>query len=213
MPVFPRGLTAPGSGTFITGKYARLAIRDATNTWRDLTSFCWNCTVATKAGALDITQFGNKAKTFCAGMFEGGLITIQGFFDSGAADRPDVFLSNLISTAPTAALSTTPGVPNQSNYGQLVFVPNGIGPGLTFIADVVVSTYAVTAPTAGVVGFSLSTTIADDAMQGLTLPTFVSQYAYSNYVVHAPTSLVFSNSWINGALGAGSFDGLIGTTL
>jgi hypothetical protein len=199
---------------FVHGKNAVFALRDATNTWRDMTPYTNEVTLPGKAGIAETTVFGLGAKTFIGGLLEGQLTT-KGFFDSTATTGEDFVLAGLLGTQPDKGLTVVAQVTEQSNYGQFILFPGGYGSAtnIAAIGDAVITDYSLSAPVNNVVSFTATfnlsgATPASDSMNGGTTTG-----AYGLQVIRAQTQYVLSTGWISGAGGAASYADLIGSTL
>jgi hypothetical protein len=199
---------------FVHGKNAVFALRDATNTWRDMTPYTNEVTLPGKAGIAETSVFGLGAKTFIGGLLEGQLTT-KGFFDSTATTGEDFVLAGLLGTQPDKGLTVVAQVTEQSNYGQFILFPGGYGSAtnIAAIGDAVITDYSLSAPVNNVVSFTATfnlsgATPASDSMNGGTTTG-----AYGLQVIRAQTQYVLSTGWISGAGGAASYADLIGSTL
>lgn len=198
---------------FVHGKNAVFALRDASNTWRDMTPYTNEVTLPGKAGIAETTVFGLGAKTFIGGLLEGQL-TMKGFFDSTATTGEDFVLAGLLGTQPTKGLTVVAQVETQSNYGQFILFPGGYGAStnIAAIGDAVITDYSLSAPVNNVVSFTATfnlsgATPASDSMNGGTTTG-----AYGLQVIRAQTQYVLSADWITGSGGAASYADLIGST-
>ena len=198
---------------FVHGKHSQVALRDASNTWRDMTSFVNEVTFPGKAGIAETTVFGRGAKTYIGGLLE-GTFTMKGFFDPASVSGPDQVLAGLLGTQPTTGMTVVAEVTAQSNYGQVILCPSGatLASGVAMIADVVVTDYQISDPVTGVVAFNATfqlsgATPASNSMNGGTTTG-----AYGLQIIRAVNSVVFNTAWIAAAGGAASFAALMGTT-
>lgn len=198
---------------FTHGKNAQFALRDATNTWRDLTSYVSEVTLPAKAGTAETTVFGRGAKTYIGGLLE-GTMTVKGFFDPTATSGPDVVLAGLLGTQPATGLTVVAQVTAQSNYGQFILCPSGATAttGVAALGDVVITDYQVSAPVSGVVAFNATFQLSGATPASATLNGGTTTGAYGLQVIRATNPVVFNTAWIAAAGGAASYAALIGTT-
>ena len=200
---------------FVHGKHTQIALRDVNNTWRDMTPFAGEVTLPSKAGVAETTVFGRGAKTYIGGLLEGQL-TLKGYFDP-QTNGIDQVLSGLTGTQPTTGLTVVGAVTTQSNYGQFIFFPSGVGTGIAAIGDVVLLDYNITAPVTGVVAVTASFNFSGAPTLPLTY-TAGSQSAfaaatYGLQIVRAPVADVLSVNWLVTAGGAANYPALVGSTL
>ena len=198
---------------FTHGKNAQFALRDATNTWRDMTSYVSEVTLPAKAGIAETTVFGKGAKTYIGGLLE-GTMTMKGFFDPTATSGPDVVLASLLGTQPTTGMTVVAQVTTQSNYGQFLLCPSGstAATGITALGDCVITDYSISAPVSGVVAFTASFQLSGATTATPTLNGGTTTGAYGLQIIRALSSVVFVTGWITGAGGAASYSALMGTT-
>lgn len=197
--------------SFSHGKNAQFGLRDATNTWRDMTSYVSEVTLPAKAGIAETTVFGKGAKTYIGGLLE-GTMTVKGFFDPTATSGPDVVLSSLLGTQPTTGMTVVAQVTAQSNYGQFLLMPSGATTGIAALGDVVITDYQVSAPVSGVVAFNATFQLSGATTATASMNGGTTTGAYGLQVIRAATSVVFNTAWIASAGGAASYAALIGTT-
>lgn len=215
----------PDQQRVVHGKNAQLAVRDSTNTWRDLSPFSNDCVLANKEGVVDITKLGDTGKVFLPSVLDGGTITVKGFYDSYAPSSPTgstgpFFLTSLL---PIKGLNTSVGTSldnqlemlrsnpptygltaaTQSNYGQFIFCPGGSAAGITFLADAFLVDYTITKPVGGLVGWALQFQMSDAGFMGSGI--------YGKTAIHAASVTVFSAGWISGSGGVVSYSALMGT--
>jgi hypothetical protein len=199
---------------FTHGKNAQVALRDASNTWRDMTPYVGEVTTPGKAGIADTTVFGKGAKTFIGGLLE-GQVTMKGFFDPTATSGPDAVLAGLLGTQPTKGMTVVAQVTTQSNYGQFILCPAGAASSATnlaLIADVVLTDYNVSAPVTGVVAFTATFNLSGATTATNSLNGGTTTGAYGLQIIRAATNVVFNTAWIASAGGAASYSALMGTT-
>lgn len=202
---------------FTHGKNAQFILRDATNTWRDMTSYVSEVTLPAKAGVAETTVFGRGAKTYIGGLLE-GTMTMKGFFDPTSPGGPDVVLAGLLGTQATKGLTVVAQVATQSNYGQFILFPSGstAASGVGALGDVVITDYQVSAPVSGVVAFTATFQLSGAPTLPLTY-TSASQTAYAAatyglQVLRAPSADILSTGWIVSAGGVANLAALAGTT-
>lgn len=196
---------------FTHGKNAQFALRDITNTWRDMSSYVSEVTAPGKAGIAETTVYGRGAKTYIGGLLEGTL-TVKGFFDSTAVSGPDVVLAGLLGTQPSTGLTVVAQVTAQSNYGQMILFPSGAASGVGLIADVVITDYQVNAPVSGVVAFNATFQLSGATTATATLNGGTTTGAYGLQIIRAASTVILNTAWITGAGGAASYAALIGST-
>jgi hypothetical protein len=216
------------STAFIHGKRAVLALRDAGNTWRDLTPFLTEAGFPGKAGIAETTVFGLGAKTFIGGLLE-GQVTMKGFVDFvGNPDAVipstpgiDDVLAGLLGTQPDKGLTVVAQVSTQSNLGQILFLPGGEAVSTTnygLIADLVITDYSTTAPVNNVVAitstFNLSgATPAEDLVHNSGFTSTGENPPYGLQIIRAATADIFDADWLAAGSGPTSYAELIGTTV
>lgn len=143
---------------FVHGKNSVFMLRDAINTWRDMTPYVSEVTLPGKAGIAETTVFGRGAKTYIGGLLEGQL-TMKGFFDPTATFGPDAVLSGLLGTQPSVGLTAVAQVTTTSNYGQFLLFPAGIGTAASsalpvLLGDIVLTDYSISDPVSNVVSYT-----------------------------------------------------------
>lgn len=196
---------------FYHGKVAQVALRDATNTWRDFTSYTGEVTLPGKAGIAETTVFGRGAKTFIGGLLE-GQATMKGFYDDTATTGPDFVLASLLGTQPTKGLTVVAQVTTQSNYGQIILCPGGSLTGVTAIADVVLTDYSISAPVNNVISWTASFQLSGATTATASMNGGTTTGAYGLQILRAASSVVFNTAWIAAAGGSATYAALMGTT-
>ncbi len=196
---------------FVHGKNAQFALRDTSNTWRDMTAFTSEVTVPGKSGLADTTVFGKGAKTWINGLMEGTL-TVKGFWDPTTTTGPDAVFAGLLGTQATTGLTVVAQVTAQSNYGQFILCPAGSTTGLAVLGDCVLADYQVLAPVANVVSFQATFNLSGATTATATLNGGTTTGAYGLQVIRAATSVVFNTAWIAAAGGAATYAALMSTT-
>jgi hypothetical protein len=194
---------------FVHGKNSQFALRDASNNWRDMTSYVTEVTLPAKAGTAETTVFGKGAKTYIGGLLE-GTMTVKGFFDATATVGPDVVLSGLLGTQPNKGMTVVAQVTTQSNYGQFVLCPGGsTGSGVTKLGDCVITDYNISDPVNNVVSFTANFELSGATTATATLNGGTTTGAYGLQVITAANSVVFNTAWIAAGAGVGSFATLV----
>lgn len=136
---------------FIHGKGSALALRDATNTWRDVSAYLAEVSVPFKADAAETTTFGKNAKTFIAGLRDTSM-TFRGYWDATATTGIDAILTGLLGTMPTTGLYGS----SVSVNGMVQFGPAGTGASTNgrYNMDAILTDYTIGSPVGGVVAVS-----------------------------------------------------------
>lgn len=198
----------------IHGKNSVFAVRDASNTWRDMTSYVNDVNLPAKATTADATVFGKGAKTFIGGLLE-GQFSIKGFYDSTATSGPDAVFAALLGTQPTTGMTVVGAVTAQSNYGQFIYCPAGSATTAGNMAkwwDGVLTDYTVSAPVGNTVSFTVTGQFSGATTATATMNGGTTTAAYGLQVLNVANSVFFSTAFITGAAGASSFANLIGST-
>jgi len=187
---------------FVHGKNSVFFLRDAGNTWQDMTPYVSEVTLPGKAGVAETSVFGRGAKTYIGGLLEGQL-TVKGFFDATATTGPDAILSGLLGTQPNKGLTSVAQVTTQSNYGQFILCPSGlVSTGIAALGDVVLTDYSLTDPVSGVVSYTATFNLSGATAASSTMNSGTTTGAYGLQVIRAVNSVVFSTGWITSSGGA-----------
>ena len=199
---------------FTHGKNAVFALRDNTNTWRDMTPYVNEVTLPGKAGIAETTVFGLGAKTYIGGLLEGQM-TIKGYFDPTTPQGPDFVLAGLLGTQPSKGLTVVAQVTEQSNYGQFILFPGGWSSSPTNVGalgDAVIVDYSISAPVNNVVSFSATFNLSGATPASNTLNGGTTTGAYGLQVIRGQVQYMLNANWIAGAGGAATYADLIGST-
>ena len=196
---------------FTHGKNAVFALRDVTNTWRDMTPYVSEVGLPGKAGIAETTVFGKGAKTYIGGLLEGQM-SVKGFFDPTATTGPDFVFNGLLGSQPSTGLTVVAQVTTQSNYGQFLLFPSGVAAGVGALGDVVITDYSVTSPVSGVVAFTATFQLSGATAATSSLNGGTTTGAYGLQVIRAPSTVILNAAWIAAAGGAANYTALMGTT-